>query len=232
MFVFFAGLFAGVLAAGSIWFWLVLIAIGVGLVALVENEKGTWATITTIGTILLLNYAWKVPIFKSMIAHPWAVLGWIGVYYACGVVWGILKWTSFVHKKVGAYNEYKAKFLADNKATALTPELAAKLADRLDNPRYDSKDVTAIAPTASEHKSDILRWMTYWPFSIVGTLLSDIVLKLWNHIYTFLATTYDRIAARLYKGVTADMALAEQYHKDQEALAKQQLDDVQPARRK
>lgn len=217
MFEFFAGLFAGVLAAGSIWFWLVLIGIGITLVALVENEKGTWATLTTIATVLLLNYAWKVPVFKSIIAHPWAVLAWIGIYYVVGIIWGMLKWTSFVHKMVGQYNEYKADFLKRNSTTELTPELAAKLRDELS--RSSSRPSSAV-PTASEHKSDILRWMTYWPFSIVGTFLSDIVVKLWNHIYTFLATTYDRIAARLYKDVSADMAMAKQFEEEQAAAKK------------
>lgn len=232
MFEFVIGLFAGVLAAGSFWFWLVLIAIGIALVALVENEKGTWATFTAIGTVLLLNYAWKVPVFKVAVQHPFALLAWVGVYYAAGAVWGMVKWASFVHNKVGLYNDYKADFLKNEGVTELTPALAAKLQERIGS-RYNSSGISSTVPTASEHKSDIVRWMTYWPFSIIGTFLSDFVVKLWNHIYTYMAKTYDRIAARLFKGVSADMAMAEQYKADLETKkAADQANDAPAQRRR
>lgn len=203
-------------AVGTLLFWVLVFVVCVIITALVENEKGAWATVTAIATAILLNWAWKVPIIQSINEHKLAAVLWLLGYYALGVVWGFIKWTLFVHKMVGVYNEFKANFLKENKATELTPELAAKLKDKIDGGYgYSSSGIKVAIPTASENKGRIIRWMTYWPFSIIGTLLNDVVRRLWHHIYQVLSTTYDRVAIRLWRNVTADMELAVKFKAEQ-----------------
>jgi hypothetical protein len=212
-------------AIGTLMFWALLFVIAVIITILVENEAGPWATTAAIVTAVALNWLWKVPILHASNEHKLASVLWLLVYYAVGIGWGFVKWASFVHKKVGAYNEFKSEFLKENKVTELTPILAVKLQDKIRG-GYSSRHIMVSIPTASENKGSIIRWMTYWPFSIVGTILNDVVRKLWHHIYMFLATTYDRLASRLWRGVSADMAMAEQFKAKLEAEDKAKKDEA------
>lgn len=211
-------------AFGTLAFWGLIFVLGVIITVLVENEQGPWATTVAIATAVALNWLWKIPILHTVSENKLAALVWLLAYYVLGVVWMLIKWTAFVHKGIGKYNEFKADFLKASNATELTPELAAKLKEKIES-RYGAKNVDIDIPTARENKGRIIRWMTYWPFSIIGTLLNDVVRKLWHHIYTFLATTLDRISVKMWRGVSADMAMAKQFKDEQdrkEAEAKAQ----------
>ena len=208
MFTFLGTLFA----IGTIWFWLLLFIDFCIITALVENESGVWATIVFLGSLFGLNFLWKLPIIDSVKANPGHTAILVLSYFAIGVVWSIVKWYFFVHNKMVKYNTFKADFLKDQKADAMTPELAAKFMDHLSN-RYDARNdgITGAAPLASEHKASLTRWGTYWPFSIIGTLLNDVVRRTWEYIYEMLQTTYQRMSEAIFKSATADVKMAEEF---------------------
>jgi hypothetical protein len=208
MFTFLGTLFA----IGTIWFWLLLFIDFCIITALVENESGVWATIVFLGSLFGLNFLWKLPIIDSVKANPGHTALLVLSYFAIGVVWSIIKWYFFVHNKMVKYNNYKAEFLKDQKADAMTPELAAKFMDHLGS-RYDARNegITGAAPLAREHKASLTRWGTYWPFSIIGTLLNDVVRRTWEYIYELLQTTYQRMSEAIFKSATADVKMAEEF---------------------
>ena len=210
---------AGLLAFGSLWFFLEVLAVVILLCVLVEKDEGVWATVVFIGTVLSLNFLSKVPILDYVKTNPLRTLAYVGIYFAVGIVWTLIKWYFFVHNKVVAYNSYKAKFLKENKAESLTPELAAKLADELSNANgyRNTRGVSAAAPDPADHKGDLTRWGTYWPFSMVGTALNDIVRKAWDYVYEMLQTTYHRMSQAIFKTASADMKMAEEFKAQQAA---------------
>jgi hypothetical protein len=201
-------------AVGSTAFWVLMAVIGCFIAGLVEAENGFWATIVAILTICGINWGLKYPVFKTIQMHPWRVLGLIGIYLAAGALWSIAKWFFFVHKKRMAYEEFKAKFLRDQSATELTPKLAAELADAITD-HYDSRGLNQV-PNFREHYDSLTRWATYWPFSMIGTIFSDFVRKVWRYIVEFLGTTYERIATHSFRNITADQDLAAEYRKQAE----------------
>jgi len=209
-------------ALGTFWFWLLVLIDFVVITALVENENGLWATIVMIGSLFGLNYLWKLPILDTVKTNPGHTAMLVGSYFVLGAVWSLVKWFFYLHKQRIKYEEYKAAFLKENNAAELTPSLAAKLADTLaGSPRKystwnDDAAVSAAPPNAREHKGDLTRWATYWPFSIIGTLLNDVVRKAWTYIYELLQSTYQRMSNYVFRGATADMALAAKFKEDQE----------------
>jgi hypothetical protein len=203
------GWIAALVAFGSVWFWLIMIAAFCGIAALVENEEGVWATLVMVLTAVTLNWVWKVPIFKTCALHPWKALLWVLVYFVAGALWGLFKWWLYAHKQLAAYKELRDEFMKSENVTELTPALALKLKSKV--------GMRAEAPSVSQHKCDITRWMTYWPFSVVGTLLNDFVRKAWNYIYVFMATTYDRISKHVFRKYEADVLLAKQGAVEEEA---------------
>ena len=59
-------------------------------------------------------------------------------------------------------------------------------------------------PSASDSKQDIMRWMSFWPFSMVWTLINDPVKKAFRAIYRGLQKSLQRIADRAWAGTEND----------------------------
>jgi hypothetical protein len=212
MFTFLAALFA----LGTIWFWALLLLDFIIITALVENEKGFWATVVFIGSLIGLDYLWKLPILQTIQLNPLKFTELVSLYFGLGIGWSILKWYLFTTKEKFRYNEYKADFLSKRNAKELTPALASALQDSLaGQPAWGSYKISAVPPSAREHKADLTRWATYWPMSMIGFALNDVVRKSWRYIITMLQSTYQRISNHVFRGASADMALATKFKEDQ-----------------
>ena len=203
---------AALLAFGTIWFWLFSFVVFCAITALVENDEGVWATIVFVGTVLSLNFLSKIPILSYVTANPGHTLMYVGIYFAVGIVWTLIKWYFFVHNKSVLYKNYRAKFLKARKTDELTPALAAELQESVRSD-FDLRnaDVTGAAPDPIDHKSDLTRWGTYWPFSMVGTALNDIIRKAWDYVYEMLQSTYKAMSLGIFKTGEADTRMAEEY---------------------
>lgn len=196
------------LAFGTIWFWFLAFAMICFLTMLVENEHGFGATVVFLFSLLALDWIWRVPLISIVWLHPGTTLTLVAVYFVIGTIWSIIKWYLYLHNKLVTYNERKADFLEAHHATELTPQLASEMKQSMCSswgPRYP------IAPNAREHKSDLTLWATYWPFSMLGTMLNDFVRKVWEYIYELFQSTYQKISHRVFRNVEADMRMAEQY---------------------
>jgi hypothetical protein len=49
------------------------------------------------------------------------------------------------------------------------------------------------------HKNRIVRWIAYWPFSIVNYLIADFIVAIFRHIADWLQNTYKNITTHFYK---------------------------------
>jgi len=211
MFTFLETLFA----LGTFWFWLLFLIDFVVITALVENEEGAWATIVAIGSIVGLNYLWKLPIIATIKTNPGHVALLVLSYFVIGAAWSFVKWYFFLHKANGRYLDYKAKFLERKNVSVLDGQLAAILMDELaeNNNRYLDAElrISAEPPVARKHKARLTRWATYWPFSMVGFALNDVVRKTWTYIYEMLQGAYQRVSNHVFRNTSADVAIAQEY---------------------
>jgi hypothetical protein len=218
MFTFLAELFA----LGGIAFWLLALAVGTLITVLVEKEEGVWATVVAIASILGLDFVYKLPLLSFVKANPGHVAVLVGSYFGIGIVWSlVIKWLIYLHKRNFAYEDFKAAFLTKNNAKELTGELAAKLMEELESHnRYvsDENEKVITGILVRDHIGMLTRWATYWPFSMIGTALNDVVRKSWTYIIRLLQSTYQRMANYVFRKAAADVAMAEQY-KAQKAAA-------------
>jgi hypothetical protein len=213
--------FFGFLMAVSLWGWLLIFLAIAIMTVLVESDRGTVATFATIAMLSSLIYFTHFNLYSAVLYHPGHWIAWIAGWFLIGTLWGMFKWYLDVHKALGRYQEARAEFLREKGTSTLTPALAAELSERLGRSYYpyESMRISPTPPRARDHKGDIIRWMTYWPFSMIGFVLRDFVRRTWNHIFTWLVKTYDRIAAYVYRDVAGDADLMEQgrnMHRDPE----------------
>lgn len=203
--------FAGALAFGSLAFWgfwtVVLIAICV-VIALTENEHYGWATVLFAAFFGALAWMGVFNLYQFTIQHPGALLARIGIYLGVGIVWGAVKWWRYCVKERERYDAAKNDFLAAHKVTEFTPSLRVEWTEKLKNAnRYERHYLLhAEAPNAKDHKEKICNWMYLWPFSMLGTILSDFIRKIWDAIYNWMGGVYDSIARSVWKGTENDLA--------------------------
>jgi hypothetical protein len=53
---------------------------------------------------------------------------------------------------------------------------------------------------AKNNKHKIVGWIAHWPASIIGTVIGEFLVKLWNRIYRILSNVYKAIEDRMFAG--------------------------------
>lgn len=61
----------------------------------------------------------------------------------------------------------------------------------------DTDNVVKVRISAGDNKARIIGWMSLWPFSMIGTLVDDILLRMWQRFYDLFAGTYQRISDKM-----------------------------------
>ena len=179
-------------ALWSLPFWLVLIAAAIVLTVAVENEKSFISILTLAGTLAFLQFVSGVPVIHFIFSHPTAIALYALLFLAVGVGWAVAKWYFYLRKTLARYKETKAEYLESRGAQTEH--------DLTDSDKQSLKYRVAglFNPEVSDHKSDIIFWMSYWPFSMLGTLLNDFVRKIYNHLYTELSGLLQRMSDNMF----------------------------------
>jgi hypothetical protein len=173
------------LAFGTLWYWLFLsVAVLIGIICVEATESGGGATVTLIISLVLFG---NIRDYRALLQDPSRLIVFLAIYFAAGIGWSLLKWYFFVRKSL---NDYLDK-------------------TRTGDMYFKPSSVAAWQPQASQHKGDIIRWMSYWPLSIVGTMFTDVISKLWNHIFYAFRNLFQKISDHVFAS-----ALAEAKNKD------------------
>jgi hypothetical protein len=211
-----------VFVVGSLWFWLLLLGETIALIVLLEWDQGAIATLTLIATLGLLQFLGDVNLFGYVIEHPLTIaLGAVG-YFVAGTFWSIAKWWFYVREQRGLYDELRSAFVRvhglDPQGTlpeSLQPQWQQCLTVARKNGRH-----LDVHPLAAHHKAGIVRWMSYWPWSLVWTVLKDPVRKAFLSIYHQIQAHLQEISDRAFKGIEADLP------KETKADSKRPIDPV------
>lgn len=141
-----------------------------------ESSFIAFMTLAVVGAIATF-FHWIDP--HWFIEHWTEVLVYAAVYVPIGVLWAVVKWWFYVKEQ------------ARRRADAISQ---AKM--------YSSSrggvDISRKPPQVSEHKTDIMRWMGWWPFSLTGTLLNDPFRRMFEAIYRHLGTFLQKMSDRAF----------------------------------
>ena len=166
---------AGLFALGSLGFWILCSVVCICIIAAVEYEKPGWATASLIATFALIGFFGDFNVLTFARENPLSALACVGVYMVAGTLWAFSKWWFFLRARREQYDDVKREFLRRNKVegTAIPDDLLEEWKKHAPDPDgnrygYDYKEKTGFAPRARNHKSRILTWMIYWPWSMSG----------------------------------------------------------------
>jgi hypothetical protein len=187
-------------AIGTWGFFAVLTAIVILLVVYTEDD-GVKATVTLVLGALFLQFIAKFDIASIAKAHPLALLYYALLYVALGLVWSVIKWHSYVGARRRIYDDLRKKFCANNSISEdFTPQQKKLWLNEL-NYKFGS---TAVIPNVDDNKKAIIRWMTYWPFSLLFTLLNDPVRRFFEWIFRNIKAWFQRMANGAFRGTERD----------------------------
>ncbi len=192
---------------GTVWFWLLCAGVFFSIVFLIEGDftkgetHGTLASFVLIGFGLVYFFLGSNEHVLNLVnyikANPVDIVMYVGGYYLAGVIWSFIKWFFFL------------KFQA------------AKEQDKIDK----GFDQHFTIPKASEYKSTILAWMSYWPFSLTYTLTWKFFHNATEFIYMHVETLYNKVSNYVFADVikakekqTSDRKAAEKLREENNRL--------------
>lgn len=186
------------LASATFILWFSIIAALVIIISLELQSEGTATTAFSLAIALLIwNYGTIV--WGLMTANILVTVLFIVGYLICGVIWSFLKWNEFVKS---VYRKFKTVVnkVGELKAPNDIVNLCEKL--RLVGISVYSSDVKTtsdiankIMPKGLDNKASIVAWISYWPLSLLGTLLNNPFRRLFEYTYSLVSGLYDKISA-------------------------------------
>lgn len=165
-------------------FWDVgLLVVAVVAFSLATYWESGWLAIfgfLIAGQAIYANFSTMVSFVQN---HPYEIIGGIFAYLIVGAIFSIAKW--FLYLNSEDMQEYiKAKKTYYDQ---LKPEARESIGSFYAYLKGEH------SVSVSKNKSRITFWIAWWPPVLFWTLFSDLLVKVWNHIYNLLGGIYEKI---------------------------------------
>ncbi len=194
-------LLGGLIAFGTLGFWLLFAIETVFIIGCIEHKSSGWGIVWGIATLFLL-----VPLFKLVPSWHWLVIGFFG-YFLIGGIWSLIKWYQHARREVIEFNKSHANDLTkgsqydrwmDKKPNETQTQLEARIQENRRELHEGAVRDFRRDLNPSRNKDILSLWICFWPWSILWTCTRDLV----NTIFDVLSTTYVRITEAALKKLT------------------------------
>lgn len=164
------------------WLIIALAIWGLACLAFVSYELGWGAFWATVILAVLAHFFLGFSVFTLAITSPVLFAKYAAGYLGIGLGWSSLKFWFKMRKARKQYVTDKREWLSkedvktDGVNSVALPRTEAQWIERVKYQGTASK----YAPTVSQNKWNILRWLWWWPFSVVTFLFEDLIRELWE----------------------------------------------------
>lgn len=190
-------LFAGVLALP--WYVLGILVIvflcDVGAASKDEFAFATGAII--VGLLLLSGLGWWTEGFNPLgwaWNNPVDVITGFVAYSLVGCVWSVAKWKLFLRKA------FKRAEKAFEEEMAHYNSNVGSGAQRRANRAAEPKKTRPRESFASNNAGRLTGWIFHWPFSVLGVVVGDIIIRFADTLYKALHGLFEKMAKSQFKG--------------------------------
>jgi hypothetical protein len=187
-------LLAGLFVLWSMWFWIILVA--VTILIIVFDESGRSGRAFTTMALFLLAVVWFNPSLMLYIQlHPlWVLLGFV-LYIAIGAIWMFPRWTLFLLDVKAAKREREPEWAREKEEREKAERLTSSIEKEGQSQSRSSSRLSVVVRgrkvmlpvMVREHKARVIGWMTYWPWSMLWTVLDLAFHRVFQHLYTVFA---------------------------------------------
>lgn len=195
---------------GTFWFWLLLAAATLFIGVCVTSEKFGKATLCMLGTFLVLALFGNFNVLNWLRDNPIqnTLIGFAS-YFLIGAVWSVAKWWFFVRRQREEYDELKRGFLKHRgvEGNIIPDHHKSTWRETIAHAR-GFRFAPTFPPRARHFKGKITAWMTYWPWSMIVTVIDDPIRKLFNAIFNAIQGVFQGISDKAFKNVSGDFEQA------------------------
>ena len=193
--------------AGSFLGPLVLFAIAsIIIICSLQYENGWFPTLVVGGSLLAFHYLLGVPVFS----YIWENIGLLALYVLgygiIGGVYSVFKWYRYSLITKERIKEAEKEFLVSKGVLGdvMSDELKLEWGEYFKSrPErlFDHKGIEDAIPQWHTHKALLMQWVTYWPWSLVWTVINDPIRRFVRFIVRQLQQVYQHITDVLYADV-------------------------------
>jgi len=177
----------GLIIFGTIWFWTLLSVVAILIIWFLEDAidygksykdtgGGTKATMTIFAFLTLYFFFGSKEQFVQALYYikdnPGTIILMLTSYVAIGVIWSIVKWYFYLQ----GFKMYYTKRNGSGKNGISLKTI----------------------PKGADNKNRIITWMSYWPFSMIWTMINEPVRKIFRYIYSKIEGIYDKMAKSVF----------------------------------
>jgi hypothetical protein len=180
----------------TIFVIVILVAAFVVEAVLTEVELFGWATITLVSTVITAHFVHLIDLVSVVRLHFVSSVLYMLAYLAIGIVWSFVKWFSFLLSFRDEYRRRKEEFLFKNQYANNFDGNEAFIKSACYSNFHDN--TLTHKPLVSRNKARIVAWMSFWPFSLVGTFINDPARKLFNFLFNRFKALYQRMSDTVF----------------------------------
>tara|TARA_R110000782_G_C14785211_1_gene410384 strand:+ start:317 stop:940 length:624 start_codon:yes stop_codon:yes gene_type:complete len=201
------------LASASFILWFTIVAVITIIISLENNKEGLASGIVSLVLALILwNYGRELWEFVS--TNVFTTIYFSVGYIILGVVWSFIKWNELIKQVFREIKLVKINF--EKIFGEITYENLHKFTESLgkdikgDKVRCYGDDtlltiITKFTPVGIDNKTLIISWISYWPLSMVGTILNNPFRRLFELIFNQVSGMYDKITKNRQNDVFGDL---------------------------
>ena len=154
------------------WLIIALAIWGLACLAFVSYELGWGAFWATVIFATLAHFFLGFSVVTLALTSPILLAKYAAGYLGIGLGWSSLKFWFKMRKARKEYIKDKQEYIASGPGRTQQEFIDMKKRSSFDRSHY--------APTVAQHKWNILRWLWWWPFSMVTFLFEDLIRELWE----------------------------------------------------
>lgn len=180
-------------------FWFILVVEIILLLICVKLELDLFAAISLIVFAVILNVYCDVNIISFIKSNPVNLIMIVGSYVVIGVMWSVFKWWMFVRDRRSDYEKFKSAWLLDRGCDSkhVPDDLKESFRNHLADKNRFKIRIFSSAPSAADHKDMIIRWLAFWPISVIWSIANDFIKWLFDSVVHCFRFVYNRIAVSL-----------------------------------
>ncbi|MGV8131709.1 MAG: hypothetical protein ACP5N7_06440 [Candidatus Pacearchaeota archaeon] len=165
----------GIFALTGAWVWFLASLWVILMLTSIEKESGLGAFFTLFFFVLILHTGGVINVLGVMFANPLTFVIGVVAYFVLGTAWSAIKYKFYLRKLRVSANKLIEQGTSENDW-----DLRAKIT-RLTDVDYNL------------HR--IIHWAVWWPFSLVWTCVSDLVVDVFTWII-------DDVVKKIFQKIT------------------------------
>ena len=197
---------AELFVVGGLAFWIAMLAWFIILWVLVEKDHGFLGLLSLVAYGCLLQFGFKMDVVGWILSHPIPLIIFGCLYFFIGAGWGFWLWFLFAKDQKEPYLNKRTDWLVskgETKFDSIPISLKEEWAKYV-NDHYEIRNMMK-PPLVRDHKAKVMRWIGYWPLSLITWAFNDMIRRFVKMVYNYIHDWLQGIANRVFADIKQDL---------------------------